>query len=521
MSQMGAVLSRLDGIRKSGNGYSARCPAETHGGDRNPSLSVGEGESGRVLLTCHKGCLYDDIIAGINLTSRDIAGTANEVRPEWTPFGEAVAVYDYPDENGRLLFQVLRTADKQFPARVADKAKKSGWTWRLGDTRRVLYRLPKVIAAVDAGQPILLVEGEKDVQAAEAVGAVATCNPGGAGKWRTEYNDIFRDAEVTIVADRDKPGGKHAREVFAALSGVARGVRIVEPVEGKDLSDHLAAGRTLYQLVPITGTDEPKPDLAPDIYDLLDTNDPGYDWLVPDLIERGDRLILTGAEGLGKSFLVRQLAATMAAGLHPFTFAKIEPLRVLLIDCENSLRQTRRLLARLEYAARRSGAKIPSGNLRIILRPEGINLLAEDAEWLLERVIAHKPDVLFVGPLYRLHITNMNDELPARRMVAALDAARVRANCALVLEAHAGHGEVGAGFGGRAVRPTGSSLFLRWPEFGYGLRIPKDAEGTTVADVVPWRGPRDERTWPERLCHGAQDSWPWLEDKPISAWGAA
>ena len=51
----------------------------------------------------------------------------------------------------------------------------------MGDTRRVPYRLPKVLFA----EEIIVVEGEKDADlVVEQTGRVATCNPGGAEKWR-------------------------------------------------------------------------------------------------------------------------------------------------------------------------------------------------------------------------------------------------------------------------------------------------------------------------------------------------
>jgi len=85
--------------------------------------------------------------------------------------------------------------------------------WKLGETRRVLYRLPQVIEAVKAGKTIYIPEGEKDVHAIEQAGGVATCNPGGAGKWKREYAESLRGAQVVVVADKDTPGRKHARDV--------------------------------------------------------------------------------------------------------------------------------------------------------------------------------------------------------------------------------------------------------------------------------------------------------------------
>ena len=111
--------------------------------------------------------------------------------------------------------------------------------------RRVPYRLPRVIETAKAGGTIYVVEGEKDVHAIEAAGAVATCNPMGAGKWRDEYSAALAGAHVIIVADDDEPGRKHAAAVHAALLATAASVGVVLPAQGNDASDHLRAGKRL------------------------------------------------------------------------------------------------------------------------------------------------------------------------------------------------------------------------------------------------------------------------------------
>ena len=136
------------------------------------------------------------------------------------------------------------------PQRVPDRTRKSGYRWKLDDTRRVLYRLPKIIEAVKDGEFIWVVEGEKDVHSLERAGVVATCNPGGTGGgWRDEYSEVLRDAIVVIVADKDKGGQAHARKVMASLKGIAAAVEIREAAgDLKDVSDHLAAGHSLAEL---------------------------------------------------------------------------------------------------------------------------------------------------------------------------------------------------------------------------------------------------------------------------------
>jgi hypothetical protein len=79
--------------------------------------------------------------------------------------GRILATYDYRDEKGVLLFEVVRLGNpKDFRQRRPDPAAKDGWNWRLGDIRRVLYRLPELLAANPA-EPVFVTEGEKDAVA--------------------------------------------------------------------------------------------------------------------------------------------------------------------------------------------------------------------------------------------------------------------------------------------------------------------------------------------------------------------
>lgn len=513
------LLPRLDGIKRSGNGFMARCPAHDDG---TASLSISQGTNQPVVIHCHANCPPDDILGKIGLTWAELS-EPREQRLEidiWTPAGPAVAVYDYRDETGKTLYQVLRTAAKDFRQRVPDAAATSGYRWNLDGVPRTLYRLPELLAAVGEGRSIYICEGEKDVNTLVRTGAAATCNSGGAGKWRPEYAKYLAEAHVIIIADKDEPGRAHARQVRDTLEDLAESITITEAADGcKDATDHITAGHSLNELLTTwTSTPPERRELAQDLHEFLATNDPPYDWIVENLLERGDRLILTGFEGLGKSMLIRQMAITIAAGIHPFTpHRKGDPHNVLLIDCENTERQSRRRFRALAEAAENAKRRVPDGGLRLIHRPGGLDLTRpDDAAWLAERVTAHQPDVLFIGPFYKLHNQNPNDELPARKVVYLLDQMREITNCAVITEAHAGHGEAGSGQG-RSVRPAGSSLLLRWPEFGYGLAPAdiKDTDDKTVK-LKKWRGPRDERTWPEHLTWGAPTGspWPWIVTQP-------
>jgi hypothetical protein len=187
------------------------------------------------------------VVAAVGLCTKDLFMDSKNGHTE------IVATYPYVNEKGVLLFEVVRFDPKDFRQRKPDGA--GGWEWKLGNARRVLYRLPQVLEAIENGDTIYVAEGEKDVHALERAGVVATCNPGGAGKWRSEYTKAIRgtvvSAKVVIVADRDEAGREHARLVADKLRLAVVSLDIVEPAEGKDISDHLATGRGLDELVPI------------------------------------------------------------------------------------------------------------------------------------------------------------------------------------------------------------------------------------------------------------------------------
>lgn len=160
-----------------------------------------------------------------------------------------VATYDYCDESGQLLFQVVRFEPKTFRQRRPDPTARDGWTWKLEGTRRVLYRLPGLLAALATGEPVFIAEGEKDVAALVERGFCATCNPGGASKWLDDYTATLRGADVVLIADKDEAGRRHVQLVAGKLHGIAKTIRTVElpdfnglPV--KDAADYFAAGAT-------------------------------------------------------------------------------------------------------------------------------------------------------------------------------------------------------------------------------------------------------------------------------------
>jgi 5S rRNA maturation endonuclease (ribonuclease M5)/DNA-binding transcriptional ArsR family regulator len=249
-SPLDVVLSRLEGVRRAGNGFSALCPAHD---DTHQSLSVSEGRDGRVLLKCHAGCDIKTIVQALGLELRDLFPPKPErkPKPERTSERKIVATYSYVDESGKVLFEVVRYEPKAFAQRRPDG--NGDWIWNLESVRRVLYKLPDVLRAVQSGETIFIVEGEKDADALGGLGLVATTNPHGAGKWRDDYSQTIKGAHVVILPDKDDAGRKHADQVARSLWGKASSIKVVElPGDGiKDVSDWLTAGGTKEQLLEL------------------------------------------------------------------------------------------------------------------------------------------------------------------------------------------------------------------------------------------------------------------------------
>jgi 5S rRNA maturation endonuclease (ribonuclease M5) len=251
------VLGKLDGVRKQGGYWMARCPAHD---DQKASLSVARGKDQPVVLNCHAGCDPATILDAADLSWADVSANGQALPDDnWTPAGPAIATYPYTDAKGTVLFGVCRTADKQFRQWRPDPTKEHGRAWSLQGVKRVLYQLPQVMAAIDAGETVYVVEGEKDVHALEAAGVIATCNPGGTGGgWKASYSKALEGASLVIVADNDPPGVEHARKIAESLDGVAASVRLVTAREGKDAADHLAAGYEAGDFADLA-LDDPEP----------------------------------------------------------------------------------------------------------------------------------------------------------------------------------------------------------------------------------------------------------------------
>ncbi len=394
------VLQRLHGVSSSGEGWSALCPV--HEADERdvrdgavphkPSLSVGEGDGGKVLLYCHVGCEYAEIVKALDLEPQALAGDGS-------------ATYHYYDEAGTLLFGVARMAGKRFRQfRVDADGRKS---WRLNGVRRVPYRLPELLAGVRQGRPVYVAEGEKDVEALRAAGAVATCNAGGAGKWRAEYARHLQGAEVRIVADRDEPSYDHARQVAGTLAGVADKVTLLQPAQGKDAADHLAAGLGLDQLVPlILGPPAQETHEARKLrsYTLAEVDDEPdtMGWLVEGWWPHPSYGIVAGAEKTLKSYMTTLGALAVASGqAYLGEFQVREPGPVVVFTGEGSRKLWRRRAWALAQGMGMSRDEFRALPIRLI--DDVATAMSPLFQEALQRELEESPRLVIVDPLYAYH----------------------------------------------------------------------------------------------------------------------
>lgn len=246
--------------RQHGDSWASRCPAHE---DNNPSLSISAGNDGRALLHCHAGCPTEAVLAALDVRAADLfpEETRRDRDPNHGPGGTTItSTYDYVDEHGRTVFQVVRLHPKDFRQRQPDG---DGWNWSLRsltpEQRSLPYRLPDLLAAKAQDRVIYVPEGEKDVETLRAAGYPATCNAGGAGKWTTGHAHWLAGADVGVIADRDEAGHAHAIAVVRSLLDAgSRSIDLLETPDPahKDVTDHLSAGRRIRELRTV---DTPRP----------------------------------------------------------------------------------------------------------------------------------------------------------------------------------------------------------------------------------------------------------------------
>jgi putative DNA primase/helicase len=436
------LLNKMKGVKRSGSGWTAQCPA--HSDDRS-SLSISQGDDGRILLYCFAKCSTENVCTALGIELKDLM-------PENTSQSRIVQTYDYRDETGTLLYQNCRFEPKDFRQRKPDG--QGGWEWKLNGVRRVPYRLPELLNS--AADVVYLVEGEKDVDNLTALGLTVTS----LKNWRIEFNPFLAHFQtIIILQDHDRSGVKQAADAARTMRGTVRALKVVdlfdgEPLpdkHGKDVSDWLAAGGTVDQLQAII---ESAPELSPDDAKDLPQIITSFSALMSRGFNdgeeiafhacRGELVLIQSVTNHCKSTLTRNAAITLSAGGEFLSVVKSgTPRRVLLLNLEGAggrfqsdLRLMTRDLTHSEMVLVRENF-FPTHAPTIDDEPLS---LSRHMDLIEAEALATQVDVAIIdtaSAAFSIRSENDNSEVANHVMKRLVKLAR-RLNCLIVLVHHIG-----------------------------------------------------------------------------------
>lgn len=450
----------IEALQKAGrepqrhNGYwQARCPGRD---DTHPSLSISEGNDGRVLLYDHgRKATAQQIIESIGLGWGDTF--ADNPRPPTLDKPKLIATYDYPDASGQPYRRVLRYSDHTFKQQGWNG---NEWLWKVKDRPPVIYNLPDVVSN---DGPVCFTEGEKDANKLAALGFIATTNPGGAGKATQDALRVLTGRDVIIFEDNDESGRLHVQKTGELLRGIAASIRVVTPqnagyahIKKGDISDKLETitddkGQFVQGLIenaphwkhtePVSVLD--LPDDTDRVFMPLSLTEllqrPPKEWLIDDFLGRADLAMVFGDAGSGKTFVTLAAMVEAATG-RPVAdqFNVSRPLSVF-------------------YAAGEGIAGLPGRFTAALnkyhLRPDEINItIFTDVPQLFEtsaqaniytfvdelKAAGQRPDLLIIDTMHSAAIGG--DENSARDVsviLSSMDYARDALNCTVLLVHHA------------------------------------------------------------------------------------
>lgn len=388
-------ITSVTRAKQQGVMWRGHCPAHD---DKTPSLSIGRGKDGHIWLKCHTGCSTASICEGCGLKQTDLYPSKKEDKPQYVDH----EFFDYRDERGKLLFQVIRgrLADPfRWPKADLKEVKQrrpdgnGGFVNNTRGVRRVLYRLPELLKS--KGSTVWVAEGEKCVECLREMGLVATCNPMGAGCWDAEYSKFLEGREVVILPDNDAAGVAHAISVATKTYGIASKIQMLElwrswpamPEKG-DVYDWAQAGHSVEELctlaealplwTPSASVHAPRGNGRAEgaaietalskivtARSILATDYPEPRWAVKGMIPEGTTII-AGPPKLGKSVFCLNLAVSVSEGGKALSYFDTEQGAVLYLALEDS---ERRIKARLQKLL----TKAISEQLEIVTRWPRLN----------------------------------------------------------------------------------------------------------------------------------------------------
>lgn len=297
--------------------------------------------------------------------------------------GRIVKVYRYEDWAGELVHEVVRMEPKSFRQRRPDG--QGGYQWNMKGVPPTLYNLPRVHEAAMKGELVVVVEGEKDVDRLASLGIVATCNAGGAGKWKPEHSRQLSGARVAILPDNDEAGRDHAEQIAAAMRELSPEVKMLalnQAERKSDVSDWLDAGHTADELrAAIDAAPAWRPSFKPRfpvVWFGQEDAAPPLRWLVRGLLVEAGLSVVYGAPKSSKTFAAIDLALHIAHGRDWYGL-RVRPAGVVYVSGEGASGVRQRMKA---WRQERDGDQAAP----FALVPQSVNLFDDPDE--VDRLIA-------------------------------------------------------------------------------------------------------------------------------------
>ena len=407
----------LPDLKRSGtNGdHLAICPFHD---DKNPSLSVNADTGQYNCFGCDvQGDAFSFYGRKNNLDPKKdflviLAGIADEfsIRNGNGQPSKVVCRYDYQDEVGNVVYQIERLEPKSFRIRQPEG---QGWVYNAKGVKILPYHLPEVLGADE----ILIVEGEKDVDALRELGFVATTNPYGAGKWPDHFGQYFKGKHVVLIPDNDAPGRAHMHDAAANLKDHAPSIRWLElpslPEKG-DVSEFISTfpnkeeaaerlailieGAPPYKSEEVTTTTEI---IIINAGDWLETEPPEPDQILEGIFDVKDKLAIIGSSKMRKSFFLLMSLLCLASGRTFLNWKVPKPRRVVHIQYEVQPNHYHRRVKKMCKSMRITYADL--GDRFHIINARGLNLSGiEGIEKISQIVKAYQPEIISFDPLYKV-----------------------------------------------------------------------------------------------------------------------
>jgi hypothetical protein len=363
--------------------------------------------------------------------------------------------YVYRDADGTFLRKKYRFAD-------GDKR----WA-KVGIQVTVPYRLPELLASDD--EHAFIVDGERDAEALRDHGLTATCAPNGMSSWRSEYSEYFTGkTSVTIVQDKDGKGPAQAQRVKGLLPPHVT-VAIVEAAEGKDAYDHIEAGFSVDDFLPVPARFEG--------VDLAMHEPQPVEWLhEPILLARTHTAIIAPSASGNTMLALLLIHSVVRAGQI-----------VVYLDQENGPDVIKERMVALKYS---------DDEMRRVNYYPYPNAARAEFSALVAEVLSHRPTLVVFDPLINFLASAELDEDKAKDTTTFHNEVIVplkRENVAILQFDHTGH---------NGTHARGSSAKIGHAEAEWLFTVDFNFDKGTTTTATLQRGPKNRRSpLPSRLTY--------------------